>query len=142
VLCFILALTPVHELITFSLRWIPSRSFLEQISRGVLAVATVPLVACIYFLIYYFLPNGKVPAARVLPAAIAAGILTVVGEIIYLRTLPMFQFREIYGPFALSVTLLFWAYAGALILLFGAYLSAHIRVADAGEGGSPISNFS
>ncbi len=37
----------------------------------------------------------------------------------------MFRFREVYGPFALSVTLLFWAYAGAMILLFGAHLSAH-----------------
>jgi uncharacterized BrkB/YihY/UPF0761 family membrane protein len=35
----------------------------------------------------------------------------------------------VYGPFALSVTLLFWAYAGAMILLFGAHLSAHTFVA-------------
>ena len=76
-------------------------------------------------MIYYVLPNGKVPVARVLPAAIAAGVLTELGKLVYYVTLPMFRFREVYGPFALSVTLLFWAYAGAMILLFGAHLSAH-----------------
>ena len=127
-LCFILAITPVQAAITFLIGWIPSRSFLTMVSRVVLEIASVPLVASIYFMIYYFLPNGKVPVARVLPAAIATGILTEVGKVIYSLTLPMFRFREVYGPFALSVTLLFWAYAGALILLFGAHLSAHMFI--------------
>ena len=129
-LSFILAITPVQTGITFLIGWIPSRSFLTLVSRTVLEVASVPLVASIYFIIYYFLPNGKVPVSRVLPAAIATGILTEVAKVIYFLTLPMFRFREVYGPFALSVTLLFWAYAGALILLFGAHLSAHIFVSN------------
>jgi len=124
-LFFILAVTPVQSAITFSIGWIPSRDLLTWVSRGVLEIASVPFVALIYFMIYYYLPNGKVPVGRVLPAAIATGILTEVGKAIYSLTLPMFRFREVYGPFALSVTLLFWAYAGALILLFGAHLSAH-----------------
>ncbi|HMD85788.1 MAG TPA: YihY/virulence factor BrkB family protein [Terriglobia bacterium] len=124
-LCFILAITPVQAAITFLIGWIPSRGLLTKVSHGILEVASVPFVVLIYFMIYYFLPNGKVPVARVLPAAIATGILTEVGEVIYSLTLPMFRFREVYGPFALSVTLLFWAYVGALIMLFGAHLSAH-----------------
>ena len=127
-LTFILAITPMQSGINFLIGWIPSRSFLTAVSRMVLEIASVPLVAAIYFMIYYFLPNGKVPVARVLPAAIAAGVLTELGKLIYFVTLPMFRFREVYGPFALSVTLLFWAYAGAMILLFGAHLSAHTFV--------------
>jgi YihY family inner membrane protein len=123
-LSFILAITPLEGVITFLIRWIPSRSFLTLVSHGVLEIASVPLAASVFFVIYYFLPNGKVPIARVFPAAIATGILTEVGKALYFLTLPMFRFREVYGPFALSVTLLFWAYAGALILLFGAHLSA------------------
>jgi YihY family inner membrane protein len=127
-LIFILAITPMQSGINFLIGWIPSRSFLTAVSRMVLEIASVPLVAAIYFMIYYLLPNGKVPVARVLPAAIAAGVLTELGKLIYFVTLPMFRFREVYGPFALSVTLLFWAYAGAMILLFGAHLSAHTFV--------------
>jgi membrane protein len=136
-LFFILALTPLQSGITFLMGWIPSKSFLTLVSRIVLEVASVPFLASIYFAIYYILPNGKVPVRRVFPAAIATGILTEVGKVIYFLTLPMFRFREVYGPFALSATLLFWAYAGALILLFGAHLSAHMWVAnEAGEARS------
>ena len=129
-LCFILAITPVQAAMTFSIGRIPSKSFFTLVSRIVLEIASVPFVASIYFMIYYFLPNGKVPVARVFPAAIASGILTEVGKVVYSLTLPMFRFREVYGPFELSGTLLFWAYAGALILLFGAHLSAHMFVSN------------
>jgi uncharacterized BrkB/YihY/UPF0761 family membrane protein len=60
----------------------------------------------------------------IMPACVAAGILTEMGSGIYSLTHPLVHFRDVYGPFALSVTLLFWAYAGSLILLFGAHLSA------------------
>ena len=53
------------------------------------------------------------------------GVLTELGKLIYMQTLPLFRFREVYGPFAISATLLFWAYGAALILLFGAHLCAH-----------------
>ncbi|MGO8816250.1 MAG: YihY/virulence factor BrkB family protein [Terriglobia bacterium] len=124
-LLFIVAITPVHAGIAFSLGRVPYQSILTTMSRVILEVASMPFMALIYLLIYYYLPNGKVPIGRVLPAALATGILTEVGTIIYSLTLPMFRFREVYGPFALSVTLLFWAYAGAMLLLFGAHLSAH-----------------
>ena len=137
-LSFILAITPLQTAITFLMGWIPSQGFLTLVSHVVLEIASVPFVASIYFMIYYFLPNGKVPVARVLPAAIATGILTEVGRVIYSLTLPMFRFREVYGPFALSVTLLFWAYAGALILLFGAHLSAHRFVPNEATQVAPV----
>ncbi|MGA3328193.1 MAG: YihY/virulence factor BrkB family protein [Terriglobia bacterium] len=125
-LCFILAITPVEAVITFLMGWIPSQGLRTLASHAVLEIASVPLAVSIYFMIYYFLPNGKVPVARVFPAAIATGIIAKVGEVIYSRTLPMFRFREVYGPFETSATLLLWAYLGALILLFGAHLSAHM----------------
>jgi uncharacterized BrkB/YihY/UPF0761 family membrane protein len=71
------------------------------------------------------LPNGRVPVSQVLPAALIGGVLTEVAKLIYMQTLPLFRFREVYGPFAVSATLLFWAYGAALILLFGAHLCAH-----------------
>jgi YihY family inner membrane protein len=125
-LSFIAAVTPLQQAITFLIGWIPSRAFINMVSGVVLEFASVPLVASSYFMIYYFLPNGKVPIARVFPAAVATGILTELGRAVYSWTLPMFRFREVYGPLDLSVTLLFWAYVGALILLFGAHLSAHM----------------
>jgi YihY family inner membrane protein len=133
---FILAITPLNTGITFLTGWMLPPALLKLILRVVLEIASVPLMAAILFMIYYFLPNGKVPIVRVFPAAIATGILMEVGKAIYFLTLPMFRFREVYGPFALSVTLLFWAYAGSLILLFGAYLSAYAYAPHAATGGA------
>jgi YihY family inner membrane protein len=105
------------------LDWAPSQGLRAVVSRGILEVLSIPLVISIFFVIYYFLPNGKAPASCVLPAAVMAGFLTEGGKFVYFLTLPLFRFREVYGPFTLSVTLVFWAFVGSLILLFGAHLS-------------------
>jgi membrane protein len=78
----------------------------------------------IFFLIYWVLPNGKVPARAVLPAAITMGLLSEALKFAYVRALPWLNFQEVYGPFAVSVTLMFWAFLSGLLLLAGANLSA------------------
>jgi membrane protein len=78
----------------------------------------------IFFLIYWLLPNGKVPARAVLPAAIVMGLLSEALKYAYILALPWLNFQEVYGPFALSVTMMFWAFLSGLLLLAGANLSA------------------
>ena len=83
----------------------------------------------IFFLIYWLLPNGKVPARAVLPAAVIMGLLSEVVKYGYILALPRLNFQEVYGPFALSASLMLWAFLSGLLLLTGAHLSAqqHIR---------------
>ena len=78
----------------------------------------------IFFLIYWLLPNGKVPAKAVLPAAIIMGLLSEVLKYSYILLLPRLDFQEVYGPFAISVSMMFWAFLSGLLLLAGAHLSA------------------
>src|SRR5664279_3849235 len=78
----------------------------------------------IYFLIYWLLPHGKVPVRAVLPAAITAGLLSEGAKYLYIFLLPWLNFQEVYGPFAVSVTLIFWSFWSGMLLLGGAYLSA------------------
>ena len=87
------------------------------------AVAIAVSIA-IFFLIYWLLPNGRVPAAAVLPAAVIMGLLSEILKYSYILALPRLNFQEVYGPFALSVSLMFWAFLSGLLLLTGAYLSA------------------
>ena len=87
------------------------------------AFAIVTTIA-IYFLIYWLLPHGKVPVRAVLPAAIITGLLTEGAKYLYILVLPWLNFQEVYGPFAVSVTLIFWSFCSGLLLLGGAYLSA------------------
>ena len=83
----------------------------------------------LFFLIYWLLPNGKVPARAVLPAAIIMGLLSEALKYAYILALPWLNFQEVYGPFALSVSMMFWAFLSGLLLLAGANLSAeeHVR---------------
>jgi YihY family inner membrane protein len=87
------------------------------------AFAIVTTIA-IYFLIYWVLPHGKVPLRAVLPAAITTGLLSEAAKYLYIFLLPWLNFQEVYGPFAVSVTLIFWSFWSGMLLLGGAYLSA------------------
>jgi len=84
------------------------------------AIATI----AIFFLIYWLLPNGKVPAGAALSAAVYVGLLWEMAKYLYILLLPWLNFPEVYGPFSVSVTLIMWAFFSGLLLLAGAYLSA------------------
>jgi membrane protein len=90
---------------------------------GMKAFAIAASIA-IFFLIYWVLPNGKVPARAVLPTAIIMGALSEALKYGYILALPWLDFAEVYGPFALSVSMMFWAFLTGLLLLAGANLSA------------------
>ena len=93
---------------------------------GFLAMKVFAMAAsiAIFFLIYWVLPNGKVPARVVLPTAIIMGLLSEALKYGYILALPRLNFAEVYGPFALSVSIMFWAFLTGLLLLAGANLSA------------------
>jgi membrane protein len=78
----------------------------------------------IFFLVYWLLPNGKVPVRAVLPAAVLMGLLSEALKYAYIFALPRLNFAEVYGPFAISVSLMFWAFLSGMLLLTGAHLSA------------------
>jgi len=60
----------------------------------------------------------------VLPAAVLMGLLSEVMKYAYFFALPRLNFGEVYGPFAISVSLMFWAFLSGMLLLTGAHLSA------------------
>ena len=78
----------------------------------------------IFFLVYWLLPNGRVPVRAVVPTAVIMGLLFEALKYAYILALPWLNFAEVYGPFSLSVTLMFWAFLSGLLLLTGAHLSA------------------
>jgi len=89
-----------------------------------LQVVAAAASVAIFFLVYWLLPNGKVPARQVLPAAVLMGILWEMAKFVYVLALPWLNFQEVYGPFSISITLVFWAFLSALMMLAGAHLAA------------------
>lgn len=96
-------------------------SFIAKLFLQICAlVASVGL----FFLIYWGLPNRKVPPRAVLPTAIVMGVLWTVAKYLYILLLPHLDFYSVYGPFYVSVSLIMWAFISGLLLLAGAYVSA------------------
>jgi YihY family inner membrane protein len=105
--------------------------FIRLVGFLMMKVFAIAASIAIFFLIYWLLPNGKVPARAVLPAAIVMGLLSEALKYAYILALPWFNFQEVYGPFALSVSLMFWAFLSGLLLLAGANLSAEEHLGHA-----------
>jgi membrane protein len=128
--CGILALTSVamaagNEMaLNFMMRGNENIIFRAATFVALKICATLASIA-IFFLIYWLLPNGKIKARSVLPAAVAMGVLWEVGKVLYIKALPWLDFQEVYGQaFSISVALMFWAFISGLMLLAGAHLSS------------------
>jgi membrane protein len=102
--------------------------FVRLVGFIVMKLFAIAASIAIFFLIYWVLPNGKVPARAVLPTALIMGLLSEALKYGYILALPWLNFAEVYGPFALSVSLMFGAFLSGLLLLAGANLSAEEHV--------------
>jgi membrane protein len=94
------------------------------LAHAILQLSAAIFSISIFFLIYWILPNRKLPVAAVLPTAIVAGLLWELAKVIYILVLPWLDLPSAYGPFSVSVSLMIWAFITGLIMLAGAQMSA------------------
>ena len=94
-------------------------------SASALLLATTTGIASIlfFFSIYWLLPNRKVAPGPVFRSAVLTGLVWLAAKYIYVLVLPHLDLDSLYGPFYVSVGLLFWAYISGLILFAGAQFS-------------------
>lgn len=88
-----------------------------------LAVSTGAASILFFFAVYYILPNRKVPWRPVLRTSVITGLVWLGARFIFAAVLPHLDLNALYGPFYVSVGLLFWAYISGLILFAGAQFS-------------------
>ena len=90
----------------------------------VLAISTGISSILFFFSIYWLLPNRKVPWRPVLKTSVYTGMIWLVSKYFFVEFLmPHLSLGELYGPFTVSVGLIFWAYTTGLILFAGAQFS-------------------
>lgn len=88
-----------------------------------LAASTGVASILFFFSIYWLLPNRKIRARQVLRTSIVTGVIWLLAKNIFVAVLPHLDLKALYGPFYVSVGLLFWAYISGLILFAGAQFS-------------------
>jgi membrane protein len=93
-------------------------------------ISTIWLTLCtgvaailFFFSVYWLLPNRRTPPARVLRTSVITGLIWLASRYIFVTVLPYLDLKALYGPFFVSVGLLFWAYISGLILFAGAQFS-------------------
>ena len=99
-------------------------NFTLQGSEFIVLTATTGVASILFFFsIYWLLPNRKVPWRSVLHTSIYTGIIWLAARYVFVIVLPHLDLKALYGPFFISVGLLFWAYVSGLILFAGAQFS-------------------
>jgi uncharacterized BrkB/YihY/UPF0761 family membrane protein len=89
-------------------------------------VAAVPISILALFLVYWLLPNRRIPPVRVAPAAILVGLVLEALKYVNLAIAPYLQAKleREYSIFRHSVAILLWSFIAAMVVLAGAEWSA------------------
>jgi membrane protein/epoxyqueuosine reductase len=113
-----------------------TNSFISGTSDGIafvcLTISSGAAAILFLFSVYYVLPNRKVPWRPVLRTSIITGIIWLLARFLFALAIPHIDL-SMYGPFYVSVSLLFWAYISGLILFAGAQFSV-ARIGDVKQG--------
>jgi membrane protein len=107
-----------------------SNRFGAVLQTMALRVTALPITMLMILLVYWRLPNVRIPAKRLIPASVAVGILLEVSKWINIVTWPYLRakLRTEVPPFVQSISIILWSFVGTLIVLAGAEWSARVVV--------------
>ncbi len=97
---------------------------------AVFKVVALPLQMLTIFLIYWILPNRKIPIRRLIPASVTVGALLEVLRYLIVLTWPWLRAkleREV-PPFVQSISIILWSFCAAMLILAGAEWSARVQI--------------
>lgn len=92
-------------------------------------IAALPATVAVLFLVYWLLPNGKVPWALAWRTSVYVALAIEALKYVNLLIWPWVyrKFSNEYGPFVNSVTIVAWGFIGGMIVMAGAEISARSR---------------
>lgn len=98
------------------------RTFLTEATAMLWALRLGGMMATtvVLFLVFWLLPNGRVPFGRALTTAFVVALLIEGVQYAYAWAWPYLGLRAEYGPFFISVTLMLWGFLSAMVVLAGA----------------------
>jgi membrane protein len=113
-----------------------NRSFVGQSPLGASILGTIffksaaiPITIFMLFLVYWLLPNRRLPWRSVVPVSIFVGLGLEALKYVNLLTWPFLRgkLESEYGPFINSVTIVLWSFLASMVVLAGAEWSARGR---------------
>lgn len=99
-------------------------------------VFSLPMTILMIFLIYWRLPNVRIPIKRIAFASVLVGVLLESLKYVDILTWPWLhsKLKNEVPPFVESISIVLWSFMAAMILLMGAEWSARVTVASLDDG--------
>jgi membrane protein len=147
VVCGVIMLAPValgalYDLVLDNVFGVFGMSISEVWRKYIFYVITppisLPFIALLFFVIYYFIPNGKVQASQAMFTAIATALLWMIAMFVFWLALPLLDFKGSYKELAALMSLVTWVFISSFILILGANLSAHKVLPESWTGYLPF----
>ncbi|MEP7270561.1 MAG: YihY/virulence factor BrkB family protein [Acidobacteriota bacterium] len=92
--------------------------------NGLALLISLPFMTLFLFLIYYWVPHGKVEVRQIFFTSFATGLLCLIATFAYRLALPLLGFQSSYGEIFKVMALVTWVFILSFILILGANLSA------------------
>ena len=116
-LFFLSISTLLHEIVSH----LYFQTVKDILSFLIIRITMTCLFVVSIFALYKFLPNKKIRASQVLPAAIVAGVIAEIVRVVYTHTVPNLVPTQ--GPFSISVSFLLLVYFETFVVLGCAFLA-------------------
>lgn len=101
-------------------------------------IMLLPFLALLFFVIYYFVPNGKVKLNQVIFTSVATAVLWLLATFVFWLALPLFDFSGSYNQLSSLMALVTWVFISSFILIMGADLSARQIIPQSWTGWMPL----
>ena len=105
----------------------PNSATLQSIA---LKLSALPITMLMIFMVYWKLPNARIPARRLIPSSVVVAVLLEISKYLNILTWPWLRtkLRAEVPPFVQSISIILWAFVATLIILAGAKWSARVTV--------------
>jgi len=105
--------------------WVASSvlPFAEFLYRGIFIIATFGITLCMFLIIFERLPNRPMTFRQAFPGALLTALFWQAARGLFMRLLPFFNYRQVYGSIGVVVALMTWVYISSAVMLFGAQMS-------------------
>jgi YihY family inner membrane protein len=98
-------------------------ALIEPSYHALIVAITFGMSFVMFVLLFERLPNIRLRFRQVLPSALLTAVFWEAARSLFTLMLPRFNYRHVYGPIALFVALMTWAYISSAVVLFGAQVS-------------------
>ena len=128
-LCGALVLASI-SVTTLNVQFLVARFGSSPVSATLQSVAlklsALPITMLMILLVYWILPNTRIPVRCLIPSSIAVAVLLQISEYLNILTWPWLRLklRTEVPPFVQSISIILWSFVATMIILAGAQWSA------------------